>query len=166
MFDRLLLGLVLLVAGADHASADVLQKLRLDWSATFSRIEQQAKVEVGAPRGERLVEQTELGTEMVASAAIWGPLSAGVFAQLDLGTRRAARFDGFDAQGATMTTDQSGGPYQEIWIGPVLRAHYRFVVAELGYGLVTFRNDSGRDDLPSSTGDRSSAFRTLPSERP
>ena len=139
-----------------------LDNVRIDFGATFSRIEQQIKTDVGAKRGRRLVEQTELGAEVVATYDFWGPLSAGLYGQVDVGTRRSGRFDGFDDDGAATLSNESGGPYQELWLGPLLRAQYRSAFAELGYGLLTLRNDDGRDDIASETGDTSSAFRTLP----
>lgn len=142
--------------------AEPIAKLRFDVGATFSRIEQQIKTEVGAVRGERLVEQTEVGADVIATYEVWKFLSAGLFAQVDLGTRRAGRFDGFDADGAATLSSRTGGPYQELWIGPLVRAEHRHFFAELGHGLFTRRNDDGRDDIASDTGDMSSAFRTLP----
>jgi hypothetical protein len=157
------IGLFLLSVGIPaDAWSQHSEKIRVDVGATFSRIEQQIKTEVGAVRGERLVEQTELGTEVAATYEFWGPLSAGIYGQADFGTRRAGRFDGFDEDGAATLTNQSGGPYQELWLGPLVRAQYRAAFAELGYGLLTFRNDKGRDDIASEMGDTTSAFRTLP----
>lgn len=135
---------------------------RLDAGVTFSRFEQQVKPEVGGARGERLVEETQVGFFQSLSYRAIGPLSVGAFLQFDAGTRRAARFAGFDSDGRATTTNSVGGSYLELWMGPQLRVDVRSFFAEVGYGLYGARSDSGRDDLPSETGDRSSTLRTSP----
>ena len=157
------LAVVLLVLGcAETVRSEPFKNIRIDTSATFSRIEQQAKTEVGAPRGERLVEDTELGTHLTVTYEFGQHFAAGLFGQFDIGARRAGRFAGFDDSGETTLVDKSGGRFSELWIGPIIRGKYRFAFAELGYGLATFRRDRGRTDLPTSSGDTGSAFRTLP----
>ncbi len=138
------------------------KRLRLDAGLTFSRIEQQAKVEVGEVRGERLVEQSELGSLLAGAWRLWGPLSAGWYAQFDMGTRHAGKFAGFDAEGKTTLSDVTGGDYWEFWTGPLLRGEFGPLFLELGYGLFGIRGDDARADLASSSGDTTSALRTMP----
>ncbi len=137
------------------------EPLRLDMGATFSRIEQQAKVEVGAARGERLVEETEVGADVTATYRVSDYLELGIYSQLDLGVRRSGQFDGFDAEGKTELINRSGGSYTEWWTGPLVRGRYRGFFLELGYGLFAYRWDDARTDLPAEDGDTASSFRTM-----
>lgn len=136
---------------------------RLDAGVTYSRFEQQVKPAVGGARGERLVTETQFGYAQSLSYRVLGPLSLGVFLQVDAGTREAARFSGFDSEGRATTTGKLGGNYLELWMGPQLRLDYRTLFLELAYGAYGSRADSARDDLPSEGGDRDSALRTSPS---
>ena len=153
---------LLIIGSANTASSEPHEHIRLDTSATFSRIEQQVKTKVGGPRGERLVEDTEVGTYVAATYELGQYFAVGLFGQFDIGARRAGRFAGFDGSGQTALVDRSGGRFSELWLGPLVRGKYRFAFLELGYGIATFRKDRGRDDLPSESGNSSSAFRTLP----
>ncbi|HSN98480.1 MAG TPA: hypothetical protein VLS89_09280, partial [Candidatus Nanopelagicales bacterium] len=143
------------------ASADE-PRMRVDFGGTFSRFEQQVKAEVGGARGERLVESAELGLLQMLSYRVWGPFSAGYFVQLDTGTRRAGRFVGFDAEGKTVVGGELGGAYHELWAGPLVRAEWRRLFVELGWGAYGARVDEGRDDLPSEGGSAAGALRTTP----
>lgn len=153
-----------LVAHAPPARADEAERprVRLDGSVAFSRFEQQVKSEVGSQSGDKLVVHTELGLLSMLTYRFWGPLSAGGYSQFDAGKRSAARFAGFGPDGRTQTESEVGGSYTELWFGPVLRAEWRQVFAELGYGAYGSRHDAARDDLPSESGDTSSALRTHP----
>jgi hypothetical protein len=56
-----------------------------------------------------------------------------------------------------------GGNYFEFWFGPEIMLHWKQLFAEIGYGLVGIRNDDGRSDIPSNSGDISGSFTTSPS---
>lgn len=137
-------------------------RVRLDGGATFSRFEQQVKSEVGTKAGERLVEHTELGVLSMLAVRFWGPLSAGGFLQFDAGERSAARFAGFDPDGRAEVEDLVGGKYYELWMGPFVRAEWRRLFAEVGWGAYGARHDAARDDLPSESGATSGLLRTHP----
>lgn len=151
-----LLALVLCCAPvrAQHATS-----WRIDAGLTYSAFQQQVKGMVGDPRGERLVNETQFGMMLMGTSRVWETVSAGLFLQFDRGNRLAARFDGFDPQtGKTVTRDKIGGDYNEFWAGPFLRVQWKQLFGELGYGLIGFRNDNARDDLPSETGDVSGSL--------
>jgi hypothetical protein len=135
-------------------------RFRLDVGLTFSRFEQQVKTELGGARGERLVEEFQLGYAQALTYRVWGPLSVGGFLQLDVGKREAARFSGFDATGKTVTTGGVGGSTLELWMGPLLRGEYKLAFAEIGYGAYGARRDDARDDLPASSGAIGGTLRT------
>ncbi len=56
----------------------------------------------------------------------------------------------------------ASGRYWEVWLGPLLRFQWRFLAAEIGYGLVGARRDRARDDLADADGRATDAFRTSP----
>lgn len=136
--------------------------LRADAQLGFSRFEQQVKSEIGGARGERLVEQSELELGLTGSYRIFGPIAAGLFLRSDFGTRRAGRFTGFDDEGAAVVADETGGAYQELWLGPLLRASWRALFFEVGYAVYGARWDDARDDLPTADGEVDAALRTSP----
>lgn len=135
---------------------------RLDAGVTASRFEQQVKTEVGGARGERLVENSELGLLHMLTYDVWGPLSLGVFQQLDAGSRSASRFTAFAPDGTPQVEGEIGGSYLEMWLGPLLRARWERLFIELGYGALGRRHDTARTDLATDAGDTSGAFRTHP----
>lgn len=133
--------------------------LRLDASLALWRFEQQVKSEIGGARGERLVEETYVALLASGSWRVWGPLEIGGFVQADLGSRKAGRFAGFDENDQTVVEGEVGGDYSELWAGPLIRARWRGLFAELGYGLVAVRSDDGRTDLPNDQGDTDGRLR-------
>jgi hypothetical protein len=135
-------------------------RFRLDGGGTFSRFEQQVKTEIGGARGERLVESMEAGFVQMLTYRVWGPLSVGHFIQFDAGTRQAGRFAGFDPDGKTIVEGNLGGAYYELWIGPLLRAEWRRLFVELGYGALGARVDEARSDLAAEGGAAAGALRT------
>jgi hypothetical protein len=155
-------GLVVVTATSSAKAEPREPRVRLDGGLTFSRFEQQVKSEVGGEPGERLVEHTEIGLLSMLAYRFWGPLSAGGFLQFDAGERSAARFAGFEADGRTRVDGQIGGSYYELWMGPFLRAQWRGLFAEIGYGAYGARHDTARDDLPSESGATSGLLRTHP----
>lgn len=136
----------------------------IDVGFTFSHFQQQVKAEIGDERGERLVNELQVGVMALGSFRIWEFVSAGIFLQYDQGNRHAARFSGFDAAtGKTVTADKIGGNYNEFWAGPVVRVQWKKLFGEFGYGLFGSRNDEARSDLKSSTGDSTGTLALLPS---
>jgi hypothetical protein len=92
-------------------------------------------------------------------------IAAGVFAELDLATRRSGELIGFDADGRATIDPAIGGKSTELWTGLFVRAQWRGLFADLGYALFTRRWDTGRDDLPSADGTTDGAFSTEPAVR-
>ncbi len=131
---------------------------RFDIGGTFSTFQQQVKAEIGDPRGERLVNETQAGLVMMGTYSVNEFVSAGLFFQFDRGNRLAARFDGFNSEGKTITKNKVGGDYSEVWFGPFVRLNWKNLFVEGGYGAFGSRNDEGRTDLGSSTGDTTSSF--------
>ncbi|MBI2620172.1 MAG: hypothetical protein HYW57_08835 [Ignavibacteriales bacterium] len=154
-----------LVAGVPGTTwAQEILPWSIDGGITFSHFQQQVKAEVGDPRGERLVNETQFGFMAMGTYKVWQHVSVGVFLQFDRGNRHAARFDGFDSEtGRTVTKDKIGGNYDEFWAGPMLRVEAQRIFGEFGYGLVGFRNDDARTDLVSSSGDSTGTLTLLPS---
>ena len=132
---------------------------RFDGALSLQRFEQQIKTEIGGERGERLVEDFALGISGIATYKLWGPLSAGLFTRFDVGTRKAARFEEIVDE-RTVTVGEVGGDYTELWVGPLIRAQWKMLFAELGYGLVGIRTDDARDDLMDENGDNEAALNT------
>ncbi len=132
---------------------------RFDGGLSLTRFEQQIKTEIGGERGERLVEEFAVGFAGTATYRVWGPLSAGLFTRLDVGTRNAARFEQIVDE-RTVTVGEVGGDYNELWVGPLIRAQWKTLFAELGYGLMGIRSDDARDDLMDEDGDNESALKT------
>jgi hypothetical protein len=147
------------------SSAVAAPRFRLDAGLTFSRFEQQVKSELGGVRGERLVEEFQLGYAQSLTYRLLGSsdglsLAAGGFLQVDVGQRTAARFAGFDADGKARLESAIGGRYVELWMGPLVRAEYKAVFLEAGYAVYGARRDDARSDLATASGDRSGTLRT------
>lgn len=157
---------VVLAFAASAASAQErepyeLERVRLGASLTYSSFEQQVKSEVGGTSVEPLVVDRAFGMHLTATANLWRFVRLGVFFQIDAGKRSTARFEGL-VDGEPEVTALGGGRYWEVWLGPLLRLQWRFLAAEIGYGLVGARRDRARDDLPDGAGGTSDAFRTSP----
>jgi hypothetical protein len=152
----------LLVPRAADAAESPPASWRLDGGLTLSRFEQQVKTEVGGARGERLVKETELGLAAFVTYRVFKPILAGLFVQFDLGSRSAGRFDAFDANNTPILKDTTGGSFTELWIGPLVRAEWRRLFVELGYGAFGVRDDGARSDLPAVDGTTDGAFTTSP----
>lgn len=140
---------------ATHVRAE---PLRLDSSLGLSNIQQQAKPQVGTPRGERLVEHTAFTLALTGTYRLHRHLAIGAFAELDLGVRRAGELVGFDVDGRATIAPAVGGSYTELWTGLVARGHWRMLFLELGYAVFARRWDSARDDLPAADGSTDGAF--------
>lgn len=122
---------VTLAACVSLAEAD---PVRLDGLATFGHFQQQAKPDVGVPRGERLGEYTALTLSAAGFYDLHRYLAVGAFGSLDLGTRRAGELMGFDAEERATIEPAVGGRYTEVWAGVAIRGQWRALSADLGYG--------------------------------
>ena len=160
-FPNLWIALVIAVMLPGLAWAE--SNWRVDSGLTFSRFEQQIKTEVGGARGERLVEDSEFGLALFGTYRVWGPISVGLFAQVDTGTRSAAQFDHFDADNKAVVTGQLGGDFTEFWLGPLVRVQWRTLFLEFGYGALGMRWDDARADLVTADGDNEGALHVAPS---
>jgi hypothetical protein len=136
---------------------------QLDGALALGRFEQQAKTEVGGARGERLVQESQLSYLNLLAYRIWGPISVGGYFQIDLGSRSAARFAGFDSEDRTLTEGQVGGAYTEYWAGPLIRLSTGHLLFELGHGSLGARYDDAREDLSSEDGNTEGALGLRPS---
>jgi hypothetical protein len=160
--DKILIVIfIFLLNTGGNAQTD--SRFYIDGGLIISHFQQQVKQEVGDPRGERLVHESEIGFLISGRYSVNDHLSAGIFLRADFGKREAALFDGFDSEGKTVIKNKVGGNYTEVWFGPEVIFHWKQLFAELGYGLIGIRNDYGRTDIPSSTGDTSGSFTTKPS---
>lgn len=130
---------------------------------TFSHFEQQVKSEVGGAKGDLIVDDTNFSFGLASGYHIYRWLSLGLNIRYDAGNRVSGRFGGFDNDGATIVTNKLGGTYSEMWVAPFVKLHYKRLFLSLGYGLVGFRTDEGRADLPSTTGNISESFSLDPS---
>lgn len=153
--------LVLLALGATPAHAED-ETLRLDLSLTYDRFEQQIKSEIGGARGERLVEESFFGLQAAGTWRVWGPIALGWYAQIDSGTRNAGRFVALDDENKTITEGEVGGDFSEFWTGPLIRATWRGLFLELGYGVFGTRDDDARGDLLDEDGQTTDPLRTSP----
>jgi hypothetical protein len=159
-----LLMLLLLITGANLALGQDSLRWNIEGGFTYRAFQQQVKAEVGDPRGERLVNETEFGLLFMGSYRVWEVAQVGLFAQFDRGNRHAARFSGFDpATGRTVTKDKIGGNYHEFWLGPFVRLRWKTLTGEAGWAVTGFRSDDARTDLVSSSGDSTGTFDLLPS---
>ena len=148
-------------ASAQEREPYQLERVRIGASLTYSSFEQQVKSEVGGTSVEPLVVDRAFGLHLTATANLWRFIRFGVFFQVDSGKRSAGRFEGL-VDGEPDVTQLVGGRYWELWLGPLLRLQWRFLAAEIGYGLVGARRDRARVDLPDDMGGTSQAFRTSP----
>jgi hypothetical protein len=149
---------------AQPALAD--DRLRFDLGLTYDRFEQQIKSEIGGARGERLVEESFLGLQGIATWQLWANdafgIDVGWYGQFDSGTRNAGRFVGLDENDMTVTEGEVGGDFSEFWTGPLVRANWRTLFIELGYGAIGLRNDDARGDLVDEMGRAEDSLRTSP----
>lgn len=161
---RTLITVVLAFVLVCSAHAQDSLRWQIDVGMTYSHFQQQVKAEVGDPRGERLSYELQFGVMAMGTYHIWEYFSAGVFVQFDRGNRHTARFAGFDSvTGRTITSNKFSGNFNEFWLGPFVRGQWKHFFGEAGWGLIGFRNDGIRTDLPSSTGDTTGTFDLLPS---
>ncbi len=154
--------LILILTNSQFLFSQNNSPFSVDGGFIISHFQQQVKQEVGDPRGQRLVHENEFGLLVTGRYTLNDFLSAGLFLRTDFGKREAALFDGFDSEGRTVVKNMVGGNYFELWFGPEIMLHYKQLFAEIGYGLIGTRNDDGRNDIPSNSGDISGSFSTSP----
>ncbi len=166
LFAVIMWSVVPLIAQTDDVAdtADIVDPAswRVEGALTFSHFQQQVKQKIGGETGEKLVNEFQIGLGLSGTYRIMDFLAAGLHLRLDRGERSAARFEGFDGNGATQVTGQTGGTYSELWFGPLVQFSWKGLMAEVGYGAIGIRNDDARDDLPSSSGSTEDAFTTSP----
>jgi hypothetical protein len=138
-------------------------RFRVEASLTFSHFQQQVKTELGGARGERLVNEFQIGIGGVGTYRFHDNIAAGLFLRLDRGQRNAGQFAGFDAEGRTVLQNAIGGTYLEFWFGPVIQLSWRMTILEIGYAIVGVRSDKGRNDLPATSGSIDGSFSVNPS---
>jgi hypothetical protein len=112
---------IIAFAGPSWVAADAL---RLDGSVWLARFQQQAKTKVGAPRGERLVENNNLVLSLTATYDLARFVAVGAFLEFDAGTRRAGELQGFDSEGRATIEPTIGGNFAEVWSGVLVRPRF------------------------------------------
>ncbi|MGH2567191.1 MAG: hypothetical protein ACRDGA_02550 [Bacteroidota bacterium] len=159
---KTLIALLLLMITPPVLHAQEVSPWRVEGGITFRHFQQQVKAEVGQPRGDRLVNEFEIGFLASGMYELHHYVALGVFLRVDRGERFAARFDGFDTDGTTKTRDAVGGQYSELWLGPFVQLRWKQLSLDLGYAPVGIRDDRARSDLPSVTGDTDGSFSLHP----
>lgn len=134
-------------------------KIETEAAFTFSHFEQQVKTKIGGEKGEKISDNSELGSMLACRVQIKKWISAGLFIQYDLGSRHLAEFDSFNLSGATVVKNKISGHYNELWAGPLFRFHHKTAFVELGYGLIGIRNDDLRYDVFNSKGQNQGNFK-------
>lgn len=138
--------------------------LRFDLGGTGSLYTAAVEVSTSGESNQRLVNDSSLGLFGSATYRFWGPFAVGWYGQFDVGRRDFGRFDRVDPDGVTALVErQAGGPFWEVWTGPMVRLQWRAVYLEAGWGAFGFRGDALRDDLANVDGETDGTFRTTPS---
>lgn len=120
---------------------------RVEVGALVSHFQQQIKRAVGDPRGQRLVNEFQLGGLLSGIYRVQEFIHAGMFVRIDRGERFLANFSGFDSDGKTQTKDGIGGTYTELWIGPLIQLQWKQLTLDLGYAAYGARSDNARSDI-------------------
>lgn len=100
-------------------------------------LQQQVKDEVGGRSYPVLYNYTELNLNMEVRYNISEYLSAGAYVRYDFGNRQVS--DGVLHGNGNRT--HINFDYNESWVGPIVKGHYKDVFLGLGYGLLATRND-------------------------
>lgn len=143
--------------------SDDLKTWTIEGGITVSHFQQQVKRAVGEPRGQRLVNEFQLGGLIAGYYRIHDYISVGGFVRFDRGERFLANFSGFDANGKTQTADGIGGTYTEIWIGPLLQFHWKQLTFDAGFAPYGQRDDRARGDIPNTNNSTEGSFSLHPS---
>lgn len=147
MVSRIIIGLFclsILCAAQGERSA-----WRLETGIVISHFQQQVKQAVGDPRGQRLVNEFQIGGLLSAGYRVTDMMHAGFFLRADRGERFLARFDGFSPEGKTKTINGIGGTYTEWWLGPIVQFSWRQITLDLGFAPFGARSDRARNDIPN-----------------
>ncbi|MEM1033794.1 MAG: hypothetical protein AAGN82_25900 [Myxococcota bacterium] len=137
--------------------------LRFDLGGSGSLYTSAAEVSTSGESNQRLANDAQFGMYTSGTWRFWGPFSVGWFGQFDLGRRDYGRFDRVADDGETaLVVRDGGGPFWEVWTGPLLRVQWRALYVEGGWGAFGVRGDDARTDLPNTDGDTDGAFRTTP----
>jgi hypothetical protein len=129
---------------------------------TVSRFEQQVKKEVGGAKGDLLSDESNFSTVVTGGYKLSKYISVGAFMRYDTGKRFNAIFNGFNAQNETIVTGKIGGNFSEVWIGPMVRLHWKQLYFSSGYALFGSRVDDARSAVKSSSGATTGSFSTHP----
>lgn len=135
---------------------------RIEAGAAFSHFQQQVKRAVGDPRGQRLVNEFQIGALVSGSYRLHDLISVGIFTRVDRGERFLANFSGFSADGKTQTADGIGRTYTELWIGPLIQMQWNMLTLDLGYAPYGTRNDNARGDIPNNVNSTAGLFSLHP----
>ncbi len=135
---------------------------RVEGGLVFSHFQQQIKHAVGDPRGQRLVNEFQIGGLVSGSYLIDDFIHVGVFTRVDRGERYLANFNGFSAEGKTQTKDGIGGTYTEIWIGPIVQLQWNQLTLDLGFAPYGTRRDHARGDIPNNNNSTDGSFSLHP----
>lgn len=161
MICRCIFSFYLLLIPSIAYSQDSTQ-WRLEGGITFSHFQQQVKSEIGGPKGDELVKNTQLGFIVTGTYEFNKYFAAGLFTEFDTGERNMALFDGFDEDGRAMVKNNVGGSYNEFWFGLLIRGIWNQFTLDVGYAPIGMRSDDARTDLPSISGSTSDSFETHP----
>lgn len=135
---------------------------RFETGMALSHFQQQVKQKVGDKRGERLVNEFQIGGLISASYKIHDNIHLGIFTRVDRGERFLAQFSGFDQSGNTLTKNGIGGTYNELWIGPVVQMFWKQLSMDIGFAPYGKRQDNARSDIPNIRGNTGDAFSLHP----
>lgn len=135
---------------------------RTEAGVVVSHFQQQIKRAVGDPRGQRLVNEFQIGGLVSAGYRVHDIVHLGFFVRIDRGERYLAMFDGFDAEGKTKTRDGIGGTYTEVWIGPLAQIQWKQVTLDVGFAPYGERSDRARGDIPNDRNSTDGAFSLHP----
>lgn len=125
------------------------ERWKIEGGVVVSHFQQQVKRAVGDPRGQRLVNDFQLGGLVSGYYRVHEYVHVGVFVRLDRGERFLANFSGFDATGKTQTKDGIGGTYNEVWIGPLIQFQWKQLTFDAGFAPYGRRSDDARGDIPN-----------------
>ncbi len=135
---------------------------RVEGGVIFSHFQQQIKRAVGDPRGQRLINEFQIGGLISGSYRIHDFIYLGIFTRVDRGERYMANFSGFSAEGKTQTKDGIGGTYTEFWIGPIVQLQWKQLIFDLGFAPYGKRNDNARNDIPNNNNATNGSFSLHP----
>lgn len=130
-------------------------------SLAFAVTAEQLKNDQGQSGG-RLFQNTQIGLLITGTRTVVSFFDAGLFFFVEKGIKSSATYAGVDGSGVPTVTELSEGNYSQLWLGPLIRGNWKFLFLELGYVLVGKRQDSQRANVPSTTGDSTSAFSSDP----